>query len=54
MWAWASQPKTEEEARAAGGWASAAWPSPDDKRASVVERTESGRKLAARVKEVWC
>ncbi|MEY9933942.1 DNA-binding MarR family transcriptional regulator [Catenulispora sp. GP43] len=29
-------------------------PSPDDKRASVVELTESGRELAAEVKEVWC
>jgi DNA-binding MarR family transcriptional regulator len=29
-------------------------PSPDDKRASVVELTESGRGLAAQVKELWC
>jgi DNA-binding MarR family transcriptional regulator len=29
-------------------------PAPSDKRASVVELTDSGRALAERVKEVWC
>lgn len=29
-------------------------PSPDDKRASVVELTDSGVALAGRVKELWC
>lgn len=29
-------------------------PAPSDKRASVVELTDSGRGLAERVKEVWC
>ncbi|NUS16097.1 MAG: MarR family transcriptional regulator [Streptomyces sp.] len=29
-------------------------PSPADRRASVVELTESGRELAGRVRQVWC
>ncbi|RJL20520.1 MarR family winged helix-turn-helix transcriptional regulator [Bailinhaonella thermotolerans] len=29
-------------------------PAPSDKRASVVELTDTGRALAARVKELWC
>lgn len=29
-------------------------PAPSDKRASIVELTESGSKLADRVKQVWC
>ena len=29
-------------------------PAPGDKRASVVELTDTGRTLAGRVKEIWC
>ena len=29
-------------------------PAPNDRRASVVELTDSGRELAGKVKEIWC
>lgn len=29
-------------------------PAPDDKRASIVELTDSGKALAGRVKQLWC